>query len=853
MAQLGLFGDRPAQPAKAEAPPAPVEPAPPSRPTTPAETQPAAAATAPVAPTAPEVGPATAARAEARPPRRAVDVEAGPFSIAALGKELNGPQLEAATAPGAPLLVVAGAGSGKTRVITYRIARLVAAGSDPRRIVSVTFTNKAAGEMRERVSHLLWQRLGSSAGGLWLGTFHALSARLLRQWGAHIGIKKDFVIYDDDDQKRLLSRVLTDLAVPERLFPVRQVLSAIDRQKNQGVSASDFHPTDYFDDVVAKAYVLFEQRLRAAGATDFGGLLMDALRLFEEDTPARKELFERFDHVLVDEFQDTNSVQYRLVRHMSRRTRSITVVGDEDQSIYGWRGADIRNILDFERDHDGARVVKLEQNYRSTGNILRAANGIIARNKERRPKHLFTTAGEGEPIVLFEGETERDEADFVAGRIAAGVQEAMSPRDFAVFYRTNAQSRVLEDALRARDLPYIVVGGTRFFDRAEIKTLIAYLRALINPADVMALQRIVNVPARGIGDATVERIAAFAHERHLSFWDALEDAAGSEEVLGAGPRKRVAAFVELMQGLRLGAHELGPAALSERVMEETGYRDALAAESSLEAEGRLENLMELIAQMREYEKEAEDPTLSGFLERVALASDVDGYDPEKGAVSLMTVHTAKGLEFSAVFITGMEERIFPHARSVDDDTAVEEERRLCYVAVTRARKQLMLSRVRRRRLSGQELPGVPSRFLAELPADAVEAIVMERPAGYGGGSAEGEGPWGGRWSREESGGGGRYGAGSAGRGRAPTAAGSRGAPSSSPRSRAEGGELVVDYDAAASDDGVGGLVVGMKLVHAQFGVGDVRGWQGVGADLKVTIRFPSAGVKTILARFLRPK
>ncbi len=809
--------------------------------------------------------------------QRGRDLETGPFSHVALERELNAPQLEAVTTPGGPLLVVAGAGSGKTRVITYRIARLVAAGSDPRRILSVTFTNKAAGEMRERVSHLLWQRLGVSAGGLWLGTFHALSARLLRQWGEHIGLRRDFVIYDDDDQKRLLSRVLTDLAVPERMFPVRQVLSVIDRAQNQGITASTFRSDDYLDDVVGKAFALYSERLRAANATDFGGLLIQALRLCEEPTPARDEIRERFDHVLVDEFQDTNSVQYRLVQNLSRQTGSITVVGDEDQSIYGWRGADIRNILDFERDHVGARVVKLEQNYRSTGNILRAANAIIACNTERRPKRLFTTAGDGEQITMFEGETERDEAEFVSGRIAAGLEEAMSPRDFAIFYRTNAQSRVLEEALRARDLPYVMVGGTRFFDRAEVKNLIAYLRVLANPDDGMGLQRIINVPARGIGDATVEKVATLAYQRGVSIWTALEDAAASPDFLGTGPRKRVIAFVEMMQRLRTEGIGMGPAELAEKVMEDSGYRDALAAESSLESEGRIENLLELVAQMREYEKEAEEPTLVGFLERVALVSDIDGYDPEKGAISMMTVHTAKGLEFPSVFITGMEERIFPHARSVDDDSAVEEERRLCYVAVTRARKQLALTRVRRRRLSGQELPGIPSRFLAELPSDAIESIIMERPEGYGGygmGGTDGMGPWEGRWSRDSQATGYRSGSsarsggassggssggsrvGSSGGPRAGSSSGSRGGSSGGSRvgssggsSGASRGELVVDYDAAA-DDATGGLVVGMKLRHSQFGVGEVRAWQGVAADLKVTVRFGSVGVKTILARFL---
>jgi DNA helicase-2/ATP-dependent DNA helicase PcrA len=796
-------------------------------------------------------------RRDARPRQDRIE----PFSREALARELNGAQLDAVVYPAAPLLVVAGAGSGKTRVITYRLARLVATGADPRRILAVTFTNKAAGELRERVRDLLYERMGVGLAGLSVGTFHSISARLLRQYGEAVGLRKDFVIYDTDDQKRLMARVLTDLKVPERMFPVRQVLSAVDRLENQGITAAAFQPGDYFDDVVAKAYHLFEERMAAANATDFGGLLLHALRMCVGDTPAAHMLAERFDHVLVDEFQDTNSVQYKLVRCLSHRTKSITVVGDEDQSIYKWRGADIRNILDFERDHPGAGVVKLERNYRSTGNILRAANAIIAKNTERRPKNLYTEAGGGERIVLFEGETERDEADFVAGKIEEGLREKLSPRDVAVFYRTNAQSRVLEDALRARDIPYVVVGGTRFFDRTEIKDLVCYLRAIANPDDGLALQRIINVPARGIGAATVDRIGALIYERRISAWDALtlasvdpaDESATSgddgplfepverteldEAVLGPGPRKKVAAFVKLIEKLRAESVGLSPADLAEKVLEESGYRDALAAEASLEAEGRGENLMEFVAQMREYEREAEEPTLHGFLERIALQSDVDGYDPEKGAVSLMTVHTAKGLEFPMVFITGLEERIFPHARSVDDDTAVEEERRLCYVAVTRARTRLFLSRVRRRRLSGQELPGVPSRFLRELPMEGIDQIVMERPSYYYE-DTRGRGPWGGGWSKPEP---------------EPEPSfqlrGSAARPSPKPKLAAKPtGELTVDYDHSDSDGP--GLQVGAKLRHPSFGVGEIRGWQGSGADLKVTMRFPSAGVKTILARFL---
>jgi DNA helicase-2/ATP-dependent DNA helicase PcrA len=758
---------------------------------------------------------------------------AGRFARETLARELNERQLAAAVHPPRPLLVVAGAGSGKTRVITYRLARLVAEGADPRRMLAVTFTNKAAREMRDRVARLLGESVAGGLYGIWIGTFHATAARLLRRYGEAVGLRRDFVIYDDDDQRRLMTRVLADLGVPERLFPVRQVLSVIDRAKNQGIDAARFTPADYFDDVVGKAYRLYEDRLAAANATDFGGLLLKALRLCEPDSPVAPELDDRFDHVLVDEFQDTNSVQYRLVRFLSHRTGSITVVGDEDQSIYKWRGADIRNILDFERDHPGATVVKLEQNYRSTANILRAANAVIARNTERRPKHLFTESPEGAPIIVFEGETERDEAEYVARSIASALREDAAPRDFAVFYRTNGQSRVLEEALRTHDLPYVVVGGTRFYDRTEIKDLIAYLRVLSNPDDGVGLLRIINVPARGIGDATVDKVAALAASRGVSLTAALAVAASDEAVLGPGPRRKVAAFCEMMTGLRADLGALSPAAAAERVLEVSGYQDALAAEKSPEAEGRLENLLELVAQMREYEEEAgEEANLSGFLERVTLASDVDGYDPERGAVSLMTVHTAKGLEFPRVFLTGLEEGIFPHQRSIDDDSAIEEERRLCYVAVTRAEKRLTLTRVRRRRLSGQELGGVPSRFLKDIPDDCIESVVMARPA-WATVETEGAGPWGGSWSRSPT----VYGAGSRPQ---------RAAPPSPP------GQITVHYDddAGGHDDELG-LRVGARLRHPQFGVGEVRAWQSAGADLKVTMRFPAAGVKTILARFLR--
>jgi DNA helicase-2/ATP-dependent DNA helicase PcrA len=751
----------------------------------------------------------------------------------ALIRELNPRQVEAVTYPAEPLLVIAGAGSGKTRVITCRLARLIAEGADSRRVLAVTFTNKAAREMKERVARLLG-REGSDLPGMWLGTFHGLSARLLRLYGEAVGIRKDFVIYDADDQRRLMARVLHDLNISDKTFPVRQVVAIIDRAQNQGISAANFVASGPFDKVIASAYRTYEERLAAANAVDFGGLLLWALRLGSPDSSVAATLAERFDHVLVDEFQDTNSVQYRLVRFLSRRTRSITVVGDEDQSIYGWRGADIRNILDFERDHPGAGVIKLEQNYRSTANILRAANAVIAPNTERRPKRLFTNTAAGDPVVVFEGETEREEAEYVASTVQAGLAQGAAPRDFAVFYRTNAQSRVLEEALRTHDLPYLVVGGTRFYDRAEIKDMVAYLRVLQNPDDAVGLARIINVPARGIGNSTVDRLSALARDRGVGLHAAVEIAVREPDVLGQGPRHKVAAFAELLKSLRAAKDSLPPADLAEKVLADSGYRDQLAAENTVESEGRLENLMELVAQMREYEREAEEPTLADFLERITLASDVDSYDPEKGAVALMTAHTAKGLEFPEVLVVGLEEGVFPHQRSIDDDAAVEEERRLCYVAVTRAMRRLHLCRVRWRRLSGQQLGGVPSRFLGDLPAEVIDHVIMPPPA-YHDEKTDGAGPWQGRWNRGESL--------RSMRGRGPA----RAAPMAQP------GEITRHYDQgmAHGEEGELGLRVGSKLKHAKFGVGEVCAWQSVGDDFKVTVRFASVGVKTVMAKFLQ--
>ncbi len=563
-----------------------------------------------------------------------------------------------------------------------------------------------------------------------MGTFHATCVRLLRAWGEALGLRRDFVIFDDGDQRSLMVRILKELQIADRFATPRAMLTAIDQAKNRAIGpALIFVGDDYMGDIVARVYPVYQQRLAEQNAVDFGDLLVKALELCNHKEVGPR-LAARFDHVLVDEFQDTNRVQYELVRHLSRRTGNLAVVGDDDQSIYGWRGADLRNILDFEHDHPGAHVVKLEQNYRSTQIILDAANAVIARNFARKQKRLYTEHRGGDPILYFTADDERREAEFVV----RGIQrlkndEGRVDEDFAVFYRTHALSRVLEEQLRAADMPYTIVGGTRFYDRAEVKDLLAYLRVIANPADEVSLERIINKPTRGIGDATYERGVERARATNISAWAALGLLANGEpdargDVLSTGPRKKLAAFIALINELRGEADTAQSiAALAERVLERTGYLERLAAEGSHEAEERTENLMELVGSMRDFadereasgEHEGQPPTLLEYLERVSLVASVDGGG--KG-VMLMTVHAAKGLEFPVVYVVGLEDGVFPSLRNGEDVDALEEERRLMYVAVTRARERLFLTNARGRRLFGQEpRPFRESRFLADIPAE----------------------------------------------------------------------------------------------------------------------------------------
>jgi DNA helicase-2/ATP-dependent DNA helicase PcrA len=723
-----------------------------------------------------------------------------------------------------PLLVLAGAGSGKTRVITCRIAHLIDNGIDPSSIMAVTFTNKAAREMRERAAQLV----GSDLRRSWIGTFHALCARLLRIYGEPIGLRRDFVIYDAADQRTLADRVLKDLGVPQRLFGPSEVLGHIERAKNDGIGPADYQADCFFSDVVAKVYPEYERRLLRANAVDFGNLLLKTVELLRTHPELAAELSQRFGYLLVDEFQDTNHVQYEIVRYLSGEHHNLCVVGDDDQAIYSWRGANIRNILDFERDHPGATVIKLEQNYRSTQTVLDAAAAVIEPNLGRKAKRLWTERGSGEPIVFCGCSDERDEARFVVETIEHLRRSCdYVYGDFAVFYRTHAQSRVLEEALRAaspRPIPHVVVGGVRFYDRAEVKDLIAYLRLVANTDDDAALARIINVPSRGIGRTTVEKIAAEAKDRSSSLFAAAQSSAnGKGAPLGAAARNKLAAFCALIDELRTARSDQSLAQLAELTLERTGYLERLGVDGSVEAQSRAENLMELLGSIRDYEQAAEEPSLLQFLEHVALASDVDSYSEDEGSVTLMTVHSAKGLEFPVVLIIGLEQGIFPHSRALSDFDQLEEERRLAYVAITRARQRLFLSNAARRWVFGQQQVNPPSQFLADIPQQLV--IAQQRhPTGAitrGPGARRGPGP-----RRDE------------------------------PRKERQPDEVWVDYDDDfahdSPDESLGaGFFIGMRVRHTKFGVGIVRVITGNAPHLNLTVAFPS-GPKTIRSQFVQP-
>jgi DNA helicase-2/ATP-dependent DNA helicase PcrA len=791
-----------------------------------------------------------------------MDPEAGARSGGAGGRgpELNPPQAEAVAHVQGPLLVFAGAGSGKTRVITFRIANLVARERvAPWRILAVTFTNKAAGEMRARLERP--DLLGAVARDLWVGTFHATCAKFLRLFPEAIERTKSFVIYDTTDQKAVMTRALRDLDLDDKRYPPKQVLARVHKEKQEGRGPAEMTLDSFMDDVIKKAYVKYEDALRAANALDFEDLILGVVRILEapadgtypvEVLRAKEALQKKFDYVLVDEFQDTNQIQSRLIKALSARTRNVCVVGDDDQSIYRWRGADVRNIRGFRKDYPDARVIKLEQNYRSTKRIVAAALAVIAPSPTREPKELWTDNADGSPIRVVACADERDEAACVVRTIKDARDAGISPREVAVFYRVHAQSRVLEEALRSVDMPYQIIGGTKFYERAEIKDAIAYLRVLVNPRSDVDVARIINTPARGIGHTTVERVASFASAQGISLYEALQRLDAFSEDLGSAPRKRLGQFRELLNGLIEEARERPPADVLRMVLAKSGYKTALEADDTAEAEGRLENLAELEGSMHDYAAEAqargEVPSLDGFLERVSLQSDTDKLDSDgapQERVTLMTVHGAKGLEFELVMLTGMEEDMFPY-RSQEPKSAeeMEEERRLAYVAVTRARQHLVITHTRQRQIFGNTRLGTPSRFVGDLPPDTVEHL--ETPGARAAGQQ-------GRWIDR-----GGLGSSSASQptswrpgGRGPAAVGwvhPQAARDVGARGR-EPGERFVEYE-AQSDAGEGvRLERGATVRHEKFGRGEVLKVMSVGEPAVVAF-FPGWGEKKVLARFL---
>lgn len=635
--------------------------------------------------------------------------------------DLNEAQREAVMHVDGPLLVVAGAGSGKTRVLTYRIAYLMLEhGVPPYAIMAVTFTNKAAREMRERIESLV----GGMAEKVWMGTFHATCVQILRRHADAIGYSRDFLIFDTADQLTVIRECFKELNIDPKHLDPRAVRAEISQAKNERIEPESYREaaTDFRDRQIARIYEAYQAKMFEAKAFDFDDLLVRTVDLFEAAPDVLRSYQDRFRYILIDEYQDTNHVQYLLVKMLAALHRNLCVVGDADQSIYKFRGADIRNILDFERDYPDAKVIMLEENYRSTANILAAANAVIENNVDRPKKKLYTKNPPGSLIGLYRAMDERGEASFICDEIERlRREESIELQDVAVLYRTHAQSRALEEELIRRAINYRIVAGLRFYERKEIKDLLAYLRVIANPVDVFSLRRIINVPKRGIGEVTLARLEAFAADQQITLYEAMQRV---NEVEGLGPAvaKRILAFVDMIEDMRLRGRELGIAGLTEYTLRASGYQRSLQEEATVEAETRLENLREFISVAAQFEEENPEADLNAFLEHVALVSDVDVMDDDARAVTLMTLHSAKGLEFPVVFIMGMEEGIFPHSRSMWDAGELEEERRLCYVGMTRAQRHLYLVCARSRRIFGQTMNAVPSRFLDEVPEHLVEDL-----------------------------------------------------------------------------------------------------------------------------------
>lgn len=634
---------------------------------------------------------------------------------------LNPQQAEAVINTEGPMLIMAGAGSGKTKVLTCRVANLLQKGVRPYRILAITFTNKAAAEMRERVNNMS----GPAAINVWLFTFHAFCARFLRMEIDKLpGYGGNFAIYDTADSQNLIKQILKEMNLDDKRFQPSGILSRISNAKNALQDAAAFarQAGDFYEQKVADIYSRYEQKLQLNNALDFDDLLMLSIKLLQENKEVREKYQDRFDYLLVDEYQDTNHAQYLLTKFLAAKHRNICVVGDADQSIYGWRGADIQNILDFEKDYPDAKVIKLEQNYRSTQIILDAANAVIENNTGRKPKNLWTENKSGADIIYFQAVDERDEARFVIEQLQ-NLQRTENKKlgDMAILYRTNTQSRIFEEMLIKSGISYNMVGGLKFYERKEIKDIIAYLRVIFNPADSLSLLRIINVPKRGIGDASLAKIQAYAAANNVSLFEAVSNAAAID-----GLSSRFVSKLDDLAGIIFELMNLANEApvedLIDRVLRDTGYLEELENERTPQAQSRIDNLHELISVAQEFAASEEENNLENFLAHVALVSDIDDTELGEDAITLMTLHSSKGLEFPVVFLVGMEEGLFPHARTLMDETEIEEERRLCYVGITRAKEKLFLSSTKMRTIYGNTVTYPPSRFLQEIPARLVKTI-----------------------------------------------------------------------------------------------------------------------------------
>ncbi len=742
---------------------------------------------------------------------------------------LNPEQQEAVLHSSGPLLILAGAGSGKTRVIAHRIAYLVSEGlCEPDRLLAVTFTNKAAEEMRTRVETLL----GVDCRGMWISTFHALCARLLRREAPHIGLSRDFVIYDSTDQLTVMKQALRQIGADDSAVQPRLALSRISHAKNrmegpEVFTANSWHPRDA---QIGKLYELYAKALRDANALDFDDLLLRTVDLFEKAEVVQERYSRKFVHVMVDEYQDTNRPQYLLIQRLAARHRNLCVVGDPDQSIYKWRGADLRNILDFEHDFSEARIVKLERNYRSTQVILDAASSVISQNRNRKDKRLYTERKGGSKILYFRAGDDLDEAEFIARTARTALQDDLE-NTVAVLYRTNAQSRTLEDALRRAGIAYKIIGGVRFYERKEIKDGLAYLKLVLNPHDDVSLRRVINVPPRGIGKGVMESLESVELPTDAdapplladlqpvatnnSLWARLVHAV-DRRVLAPRATQSLSVFRDLILALTDMASRESVSIALGKVLDQSGYLQDLREERSEEAESRIENLAELVSAAREYETRSPEPSLAGFVDQLSLLSDVDEEAGARDArVLMMTLHSAKGLEFPVVTIAGLEEGLFPHSRSAEDEAELEEERRLCYVGITRAQRRLVLTSAARRRVFGEYQSTDPSRFLDEIPSELIEEVPSSfiapqtsfshfRAAPYGRGYRGGR-------VREEP-----------------------------------------DYAYADEDQSIpSGLHPGVRVRHPQFGVGTVLSVEQLDDDIKLLVRFNTVGQKTLRAKYAK--